>query len=64
MKIRCSVCGKKVSVRPDVFKKRLERYGVKTKEELEKVYICRECRKKMRKKEKNKKINDSTQIAA
>ena len=40
----CSVCGEEKGVRPDVYAKRIEKFG--TEERLKKEYKCRECRKK------------------
>jgi hypothetical protein len=46
MKIKCSVCGKMVGVTKNRLQKRLEQFNVNSVQELEKVYKCRECRKK------------------
>jgi hypothetical protein len=40
----CSVCGEKKFTRPDVYQKRIEKFG--SEEALIKGYKCRECRKK------------------
>jgi len=42
--IRCSKCGQYKAVRPDVYAKRIEKFG--SEENLIKNYLCRECRKK------------------
>ncbi len=47
-KIHCSVCGREFGVRPEVLQKRMEKAGVKTFAEMEKIYVCRECRAKQK----------------
>jgi uncharacterized protein YlaI len=42
--IQCSKCKALKGVRPDVLEARLKKAGVKTKEELEKTYLCQNCR--------------------
>ena len=40
---KCSVCGKEKFTRPDVYKKRIEKFG--SEEKLATEYKCRLCRK-------------------
>ena len=42
----CSACGEEKAVRPDVYAKRVEKFG--SEEELNKKYKCMECRRKER----------------
>lgn len=51
-KIECTKCGEVKSVRPDVFEKRVEKFGSEAK--LRANYLCRECRPKAEKKESKK----------
>jgi DNA-directed RNA polymerase subunit RPC12/RpoP len=48
MKIKCSKCGLMFSVTKERLQKRLQQFNVNSVEELEKVYVCRECRKKQK----------------
>ena len=40
----CSACGEEKAVRPDVYAKRVEKFG--SEEEMKKKYKCMECRRK------------------
>lgn len=40
---KCSKCGKDKFTRPDIYQKRIEKFGSEKK--LQEGYVCRECKK-------------------
>lgn len=61
MKMKCSKCSKEVGVRPDVYKKRIEKFG--TEAELVKNYKCITCRAEDKEAEKKAKAEEKAKAA-
>lgn len=47
--VKCSVCGKEKFTRPDVYEKRVAKFG--SVEKMNAEYVCRDCKKEAKNKD-------------